>query len=110
MFNKYRTRLLRTTELTIADFLLFHEVYRKTKFNGETESNDVCDRCKRHVLRGQSVKFKATGLSKLLVQCGVKNLTAFRMPMSRDFSSVCNILRNDFEIGLMTQWELTDRY
>jgi hypothetical protein len=97
MYNKYRTRLLRTTELTTADFLLFHEIYRKTIFKGERESSEICDRHKIHVLRGQSVKFNAARLGKLLVQSAVKHLTAFRVSMSRDFSSAIHMVTNDFE-------------
>jgi hypothetical protein len=43
------------------------------------------------------VKFSTTRLSRLLVQCAVEHLTAFRVSQSRDFSSVRHIVTNDFE-------------
>jgi hypothetical protein len=100
MYNKYKTCLLKKDEnLTIADVLLFHEIHRKTNSTVRTKCcyiqfvtivKDTLSNC-------SSVKFSATRLSRLLVQCAVEHLTAFRVSESRDFSSVRNIVTNDFE-------------
>jgi hypothetical protein len=110
MYNNYKTSLLKRRELEIADVLLFHEIHCKTSLNGQNKVllYSISHDCKRRIIKLQSLKFNTTGLSRLLVQCAVEHLTAFRVSESRDFSSARNIATNDVQAMYVYKCHLYD--
>jgi Mab-21 protein len=101
VFEKYQTYLMNKKELTIADVLLFHEMCRRTNFVISAHNTQLCSiswhACLRRSRRIQLVNFETARLSHLLVDTAVENLTAFRLSMSRDFSSIVQIATSDFQ-------------
>jgi hypothetical protein len=99
IFEKYQTGLLNKKELTIGDVLLFHETSRRANFfcAHKTQLNSISQTCLRCDRRVQSASFQTSRLSQFLVEIAVENLTAFRLTMSRDFSSVRHIDTSDFQ-------------
>jgi hypothetical protein len=102
MYSRYKIYLMKKRELTLGDFLLFHDIYRETYFSGKRKML-LCSvshnfrKCKRYNVTVESARLIKTRLSRLLVQSAVEHLTAFRVSQSRDFSSVRHIVTNDFQ-------------
>jgi hypothetical protein len=101
IYCEYQTRLQKRRQLSIADVLLFHEVFRK--FNGIGQRNvplsSFSHQCESGsgVGRSHTAKFKTERLSQLLIQSAIEQLTVFRLAMSHDFNSVCQMVTSDFQ-------------
>jgi hypothetical protein len=83
--------------LTVADVLIFHEIYRKNHPSGRWKElfDSISYKCGRHAITMKSLKFR-TRLCRLLVQSAVENLTAFRSAMSAEFIDVTWLATDDF--------------
>jgi hypothetical protein len=93
--KEYKERLHSSKTLFIADVLLYYVIRRQIISNGKLYSiEDMCDSI---TTRTRLVKFNTDRLSQLLIQSAVEHLTAFRLVMSRDYSSVFTIVTTDYQ-------------
>jgi Mab-21 protein len=99
VYSRYKTCLVKKRKVTVADILLFYATHQKTIVNGlcKLQFFSISHECIITISGLQSCNFKTTRLSRLLVQYAVDRLTEFRISMSRDFSSVRQIMTTDYQ-------------
>jgi hypothetical protein len=111
LFSRYKECMMKKSDVTIADFLLFHGIYRNWFLDVQRKVllYSSSHKCRRHVVSVQTVHFNTSRLRRLLVQYAVKQLTAFRVSMSSDFSSVRQVVTTDFEAMFAYKSHLYDK-